>query len=155
MTSKSFTIVFNKNNEIIVNLEIFHPLMVVHGHHGLALPYRTLLWGLSLYIGPPIVYVTPTNVTAVENTYSNIVLSCNCGCSIRPYWFKNSQLIHFNKSQSQYTLLANGSLHINISRVAAGHYSCEVRWMDRTHYWSVRSEHVGLEVWCKYDNFFF
>ena len=111
-------------------------------------PHLPLSLTISRFIdiAPPNVYVTPGNITALEN--SSIVLSCNCGCSIRPHWFNNNQLIHFNVSQSPYTLLSNGSLHINISRYTAGHYSCEIR----THYWSVRSEQVKLEVWCKYTS---
>ena len=96
-----------------------------------------------VYIAPSNVHVTPVNTTAVEN--SSIILSCNCWCSIQPQWFKNNQLIHYNGSQSRYSLLANGSLHINISRYTAGHYSCEIR----TPYWNVRSDQVKLEVWCK------
>jgi hypothetical protein len=41
MTSKFFTMVFNKNNEIIVDLEIFHQLMVVVT---MASPYHIVLY---------------------------------------------------------------------------------------------------------------
>ncbi|CAB4018374.1 hemicentin-1, partial [Paramuricea clavata] len=92
---------------------------------------------------PASLYVMPDNPTVVEN--SSIVLSCDCGCSIRPHWLKNNQLIRYDGSGSPYTLLANGSLRINASRWinTTGNYSCEIR----TFFWRVRSKQVKLEIW--------
>ena len=89
-------------------------------------------------------HVTPVNPVVVEN--SSVVLSCDCGCSIQPYWFKNNQSIHNYDPGSHYTFLANGSLHINVSRYTAGNYSCEIRNSS----FGLRSKEVRLEVWCKY-----
>ena len=93
---------------------------------------------------PAYLYVTPVDPKVVANSY--VVLSCNCGCSIQPQWFKNNQSIRFVEPGSPYNLLANGSLRISVSRQTAGNYSCEVR----TFSWHMRSKQVNLEVWCKY-----
>ncbi len=84
--------------------------------------------------------MTPNSPIVVEK--SSIVFSCNCGCSLPSYWLKNSQYIRYDGTESPYTLLANGSLHINVSRNTVGNYSCEIK--------GVRSEEVKLKVWCKY-----
>lgn len=104
---------------------------------------------LLVYTVPANLYVMPINPTVVEN--SSIVLSCDCGCSIRvirPHWFKNNQSIRYDGSGSPYTLLANGSLRINASRWTntAGNYSCEIGAFS----WRVRSKQIKLEIWCKY-----
>ena len=97
-----------------------------------------------IYLGPMNVYVTPSNATVVEN--SSIVLSCNCGCPIRPRWFKNNQSIRYDGRRSPYTMLSNGSLRIDVSRDTAGSYSCEIRSAS----WVARSKQIKLEVLCKY-----
>ena len=106
----------------------------------------TYLTSLLLYAVPANLYVTPDNPTVAEN--SSIVLSCDCGCSIRPRWFKNNQSIRYDGSGSPYTLLASGGLRIDASRWTntTGNYSCEIRAFS----WRVRSKQVKLEIWCKY-----
>ncbi len=93
---------------------------------------------------PAYLHVTPVDPKVIEK--SRVVLSCNCGCSIPPQWFKNNQSIRYVEHGSPYNLLANGSLHINVSKNSGGNYSCEIR----TFSWRVRSKQVKLEVWCKY-----
>ena len=97
-----------------------------------------------IYIDLPFVNVTPTNPTVLENSF--IVLSCNCACSLQPHWFKNNQSFRYDERASPYTLLANGSLRINVSRHTAGNYSCEIR----SGYSFARSKQIRLKVRCKY-----
>jgi hypothetical protein len=99
----------------------------------------------NVFIVPRKISVTPINPTATE--HSSIILSCDCSCSIQPNWFKNNRSIQYFAPGSPFTLLANGSLLINVTRHTAGNYSCEVRTSSWTE--SRRSREVTLEVWCK------
>ncbi|XP_028413458.1 titin-like isoform X2 [Dendronephthya gigantea] len=90
---------------------------------------------------PAYLFVTPKTPTVFEN--SSVILSCNCGCKILPYWFKENQQIHYDEPGTPYVLLSNGSLYVNVSRDTAGNYSCEIR----TSFWSVASMKVELKVW--------
>ncbi|XP_028394142.1 uncharacterized protein LOC114518358 [Dendronephthya gigantea] len=91
---------------------------------------------------PVYLNVTPVNPKVVEN--SIVIFSCDCGgCNLRPFWLKDSLPIHFNQSETPYSLLPNGSLVINASRHTAGNYSCGIKTSFRG--WMYRS--VELDVW--------
>ncbi|XP_028394789.1 hemicentin-1-like [Dendronephthya gigantea] len=91
---------------------------------------------------PAFLHVTPNSPNVFEN--NTIILFCNCGgCTLRPFWLKNSLPIYYNESGTPYSLLPNGSLVIKASRHTIGNYSCEIR----TSNWVRLSRTVKLDVW--------